>query len=67
MNEYQVCVQKRGEEDLACMQRARDYLSICPSKWVSDWKSQSEEGVNLTIGALELPLCREALKLLLSL
>ena len=34
MNEYQVCVEQRGKEDVSCLQRARDYSSVCPAKWI---------------------------------
>lgn len=41
-NEYQLCADKRGKTDTVCLQRGRDYLSVCPEKWVSpssqlDW------------------------------
>lgn len=44
INEYQVCVYQRGAQDPACLQRGRDYATICPQKWIEDWKSQAEEG-----------------------
>ena len=50
MNEYQLCVEKRGKSDVACLQRARDYSSVCPAKWVEDWKSQQEEGRSMLVG-----------------
>lgn len=34
-NEYQLCVDKRGDADSACLQRGRDYDVLCPKKWVS--------------------------------
>ena len=33
-NEYQLCTEKRGKTDTVCLQRGRDYLSVCPEKWV---------------------------------
>jgi hypothetical protein len=34
MNEYQVCAEQKGKEDVACLQKARDYHSVCPAKWI---------------------------------
>lgn len=34
VNEYQVCVEQRSKEDATCLQRARDYQSVCPAKWI---------------------------------
>lgn len=34
-NEYQLCVEKRGKTDVTCLQRGRDYVTICPQKAVS--------------------------------
>ncbi len=50
MNEFQVCVAKRSAKDPMCMQRAKDYNIICPSKWIEDWKNAASEGANLTVG-----------------
>lgn len=50
MNEFQVCVAKRSAADPLCMQRAKDYNIVCPSKWVEDWKNAAADGANLTIG-----------------
>jgi len=33
-NEYQLCVEKRGRTDASCIQRGRDYSTLCPQKWV---------------------------------
>ena len=33
LNEYQLCVEKRGRTDASCLQRGRDYGSLCPQKW----------------------------------
>jgi hypothetical protein len=41
---------QRGAQDPSCLQRARDYVTVCPAKWIEDWKSQAEEGRNLTVG-----------------
>ncbi len=49
-NEYQLCVEKRGRGDLLCLQRGRDYSTVCPEKWVEDWKDQTEAGVNMSVG-----------------
>lgn len=49
-NEYQLCVDKRGKRDLVCQQRGRDYSVVCPQKWVSDWKDQTEAGISMSIG-----------------
>ena len=34
----------------SCLQRGRDYSTVCPQKWVDDWKQQASEGRNLTVG-----------------
>jgi hypothetical protein len=49
-NEYQLCVDKRSKEDALCLQRGRDYLTLCPAKWVETWKSQAEAGVSMSVG-----------------
>jgi hypothetical protein len=36
INEYQLCVEKRGKGDLLCAQRGRDYATVCPQKWIDD-------------------------------
>lgn len=50
INEYQLCVEKRGREDASCVQRGRDYASLCPQKWVEDWKEQNGKGIGMTLG-----------------
>lgn len=35
---------------MLCAQRGRDYMTICPNKWVDDIKSQTEEGVSMSVG-----------------
>ena len=50
INEYQLCVEKRGQADVLCAQRGRDYMTICPNKWVEDIKAQTEEGVSMAVG-----------------
>lgn len=49
-NEFQLCVDKRGERDPLCLQRGRDYTTICPKKWVDDWKDQAEKGASMSVG-----------------
>ena len=49
-NEYQLCVDRRGRGDLVCLQRGRDYSTVCPEKWVQDFKDQAEAGVSMTVG-----------------
>ena len=49
-NEYQLCVDKRGKNDLMCLQRGRDYSTVCPEKWVQDFKDQADAGVSMTVG-----------------
>lgn len=49
INEYQLCVEKRGEDDILCHQRARDYDTVCPQKWVEDWKDLAAEGLTMTV------------------
>jgi len=34
MNEFQVCAEQKGKADVACLQKARDYHSVCPAKWI---------------------------------
>ncbi len=41
---------KRGSSDLLCLQRGRDYSTICPEKWVEDWKAETEKGINMSVG-----------------
>jgi hypothetical protein len=50
VNEYQVCAYQRGDKDSQCLQLGRDYNTLCPQKWIEDWKSQASEGRNLTVG-----------------
>ena len=50
MNEYQLCIEKRGREDPSCVQRGRDYGSMCPQKWVEDWKEATGKNVGMTVG-----------------
>ena len=50
LNEYQLCVEKRGKEDPSCVQRGRDYGSMCPQKWVEDWKGDVAKGIGMTVG-----------------
>ena len=49
-NEYQLCVDKRGRNDVMCLQRGRDYSTVCPEKWVEDWKNDTEKGVSMSVG-----------------
>ncbi len=49
-NEYQLCVERRGKEDIQCLQRGRDYSTVCPEKWVEDWKGDLERGVSMSVG-----------------
>ncbi len=49
-NEYQLCVEKRGKADPLCAQRGRDYVTVCPTKWVSDWKDQAAAGMGMSVG-----------------
>ena len=49
-NEYQLCVDKRGKGDLACLQRGRDYSTVCPDKWIQTFKDQQDAGISLTVG-----------------
>ena len=49
-NEYQLCVDRRGRGDLVCLQRGRDYSTVCPDKWVQDFKDQADAGVSMTVG-----------------
>ena len=49
-NEYQLCVDKRGKADLLCLQRGRDYTSICPAKWIETWKGYAADGVSMSVG-----------------
>ena len=49
-NEYQLCVDKRGREDAVCLQRGRDYTSICPEKWVESWRDAATKGVGMSVG-----------------
>jgi len=48
INEYQACVEHRGKDE--CGQLGRTYASLCPQKWVSDWKAQTEAGVSMSVG-----------------
>jgi len=50
LNEFQLCVDKRGRGDVVCAQRGRDYLAVCPAKWVDDIKSSAESGAALSVG-----------------
>ncbi len=50
INEYQVCAYQKGAQDAECLQRGRDYSTVCPQKWIEDWKAQASEGRNLTVG-----------------
>ena len=25
-------------------------MTVCPSKWISDWKDQAEKGVSMSLG-----------------
>lgn len=49
-NEYQLCAEKRGKDDLTCLQRGRDYTSVCPEHWVAKWKEDEDKGVSLSVG-----------------
>lgn len=49
-NEYQLCVEKRGRHDALCLQRGRDYSTICPSKWVENYVDSAERGVSMSVG-----------------
>ena len=49
-NEYQLCVDKRGKGDALCAQRGRDYVTVCPTKWVATWKDQIEAGTSMSVG-----------------
>ncbi len=33
-----------------CLQRGRDYSTVCPEKWVEDWKGELEKGVSMSVG-----------------
>jgi hypothetical protein len=33
-----------------CQQRGRDYTTVCPTKWVEDWKDQTDAGNNMSVG-----------------
>ena len=49
-NEYQLCVEKRGKGDALCAQRGRDYVTVCPTKWISEWKDQAAAGTSMSVG-----------------
>lgn len=49
-NEYQLCVEKRGEKDATCVQRGRDYSTLCPQKMVEAWKEHAAEGKSMSVG-----------------
>jgi cytochrome c oxidase subunit 6b len=48
--EYNLCVDKRGYDDLLCRQRGRDYTSLCPENWIAGWKEQAAKGTLPGIG-----------------
>jgi len=49
-NEYQLCVEKRGAEDTLCLQRGRDYTTVCPEKWIENFKDADAKGVSMSVG-----------------
>jgi hypothetical protein len=51
VNEYQMCVDKRGPSDKVCLQRGWDYLNVCPEKWVDNFKTTAEAGAPITVSS----------------
>jgi hypothetical protein len=43
-------VDKRGKTDILCLQRGRDYATVCPEKWVDDYKTQFDSGISMSVG-----------------
>lgn len=54
-NEYQLCVDKRGDKDALCLQRGRDYSTLCPEKWVDEYKESISSGTSMSVGTKVLP------------
>ncbi len=50
VNEYQMCIKELGATNPRCLQRARDYMSVCPSSWVAQWQGHVEAGNHMTVG-----------------
>jgi hypothetical protein len=55
-NEYQLCAEKRGKDDLTCLQRGRDYTSVCPEHWVSCGLSMAQKFLHESL-CLTVVLC----------
>jgi hypothetical protein len=49
-NEYQLCVEKRDRKDPLCLQRGRDYSTICPVKWIESYKDALDKGISMSVG-----------------
>lgn len=43
-------MEKRGRQDVLCLQRGRDYSTVCPVKWLEEWKEQTDAGNNMSVG-----------------
>ena len=54
MNEFQVCAEQKGKADVACLQKARDYHSVCPAKWIEVRATAAAAGARL---GQPLPTC----------
>ena len=50
VNEYQMCVKELGDSNPRCLQRARDYNTVCPKDWIATWKGHVEAGNHMTVG-----------------
>ncbi|CAB3986734.1 cytochrome c oxidase subunit 6B1-like [Paramuricea clavata] len=42
--DYFRCIDRKGEDFEPCNWFRKNYLSLCPRKWVEDWDSQRDEG-----------------------
>ena len=57
MNEFQVCAEQKGKGDVACLQKARDYLSVCPQKWVEVSVALHAQGPRAEVHAPQPACC----------
>ncbi|KEH27487.1 putative cytochrome-c oxidase [Medicago truncatula] len=42
--EYQRCIQQKGEKANECEKIGTHLRSMCPTKWISEWDQEREEG-----------------------
>merc|ERR1711916_4876 len=41
--DYNICINKKSEDDDSCKRFKYNYKSLCPNEWVDNWQEQVDE------------------------